>query len=130
VSSAASRLLQYDDGEVRWSGWELVIAVAGDGDHAADVSAGARISEATDAGVVVHVDTTGLPPGTTLIAFAAATCATSRVINYLDPGRARTSSAGFATGPLSTAWNSPATRFSGTWVPGRWGAPSPTGTCG
>ena len=79
----------YDDGEVRWSGWELVIAVAGDADHAADVSADARISEATEGGVVVHVDTTGLPPGTTLTAFAAATCATSRVINYLDPGAAQ-----------------------------------------
>lgn len=79
----------YDDGEVRWSAWELVIVVAGDGDHAADVSRRARISEATESGVVVRVDITGLTPGTTLTAFAAATCATSRVINYLDPEAAQ-----------------------------------------
>ena len=79
----------YDDGEVRWSGWELAMVVAGGGDHAADVSARAQISEATEAGVVVRVDTTDLPSGTTLTVFAAATCATSRVINYLDPGAAQ-----------------------------------------
>jgi hypothetical protein len=75
----------YEGGKVNWSGWELVIAVADDGERAADISAWARVTGATDTGVVVQVDTAHLPPGTTVTAFAAATCSTSRVINYLDP---------------------------------------------
>lgn len=76
----------YEDGKVRWSAWELVIAVANDGERAMDISGRARIIASTDDGVVVRVDTMDLPTGTALTAFVAATCSTSRVINYLDPG--------------------------------------------
>ncbi|OUZ12164.1 hypothetical protein BHE97_02950 [Aeromicrobium sp. PE09-221] len=80
----------FEGGSPRWDDWTLVAAVVRDGADVHEVSAAATITEATEAGCALAADLTGetLGDDAEFVFFVSARCASSRMINYLDPAAA------------------------------------------
>ncbi|GHJ36977.1 hypothetical protein [Streptomyces sp. TS71-3] len=84
----------FEDGAIRWDEWEIVAALAHpdgvvDGPESImDVTADAVLVEAGTSGCRVRVAAEALRGQSALTVFAAARCASSRMINYLLPGAA------------------------------------------
>ncbi|WP_432873020.1 hypothetical protein [Microbispora rosea] len=80
----------FDGGSPRWADWELqgVFLRSHDGEYR-DVTDGAVITRSGPDGATVAVEVPGAPAGARVAAALSARCATSRMIDYLDPAAAR-----------------------------------------
>ena len=74
---------QYEGSVVEWADWQVDFAIADDGAEARDIRADARLLRSTIDGCAVAID--GLADGTRVTVFVSARCATSRLVNFLDP---------------------------------------------
>lgn len=74
----------YDRSAVEWDDWEIPFVFAQSGESVLDLTSQATVTEARVDGVRVNIETSDLADGTTITAFVAARCATSRLVNFLD----------------------------------------------
>ncbi len=86
----------YDDGVRRWDQWQLTAALAAphdadtaDADQPIDVTDQVRVEGLQDGCTLQLGPDSELPDGWVINAFVSARCASSRMVNYLDPETAQ-----------------------------------------
>ena len=84
----------YEDSRRRWDEWEVVAAVAHpdgeiDATHTVEVGAWARVDGGAEGCALSLGDGAPVPDGWAVTFFVAARCASSRLVNYLDPRAAQ-----------------------------------------
>ncbi|TSD58381.1 hypothetical protein [Aeromicrobium piscarium] len=80
----------FEGGAPLWDDWKLVAAVVRDGDEVREATPAATIVAATEDGCELAADLEGetLGDDAEIVFFVSARCASSRMINYLDPAAA------------------------------------------
>ncbi len=80
----------FEGGTPRWDDWSLVAAVLRDGDVVREVTHAAAVTDMSEDGCELAVEVAdGSGDDAEIVFFVSARCASSRMINYLDPRAAR-----------------------------------------